>query len=353
MLRRKTPARTRRRHVALWQVLELLNNHLGAFPQGRLFIREHIVIETYGFITRQRYSRREDVLRNDSRLGRRAGGGLEMHTAWLPAERVGHGTRRVREAHDVRGDVVGLNDILRILAFQFTPTSDLDVDFARRSSIIPCCDGEDRSRFQARNITHNKRIGAIAETRGETNLCAGPRLPFPHDAEMKKPILIDPCVCGIVKICGATCVAGGVSKAPFIPAEQERLQGCTLQGVLIGDSNGANVPAFLRQVVESRVRVVPRIDEKSRISIAGMRLAGPGAVRKDVGEGFFLEWLHPPDSAAGVQDDLLVRSRTRHPSCDVVKYCMAAISSNGKMSEFNRRLDTRLLRRATCYYQAE
>src|SRR5688572_26506260 len=121
MLRRNTPARARRCHDALWQVLEFLNNHLGAFLQGILLIEEQIVVETDGLITRQRYSRGEDVLGDDTGIQRHTGGCFEMHTPWLPAERVGHGTRRVSEAHDVRRDVVWLYDILRILAFQFTP----------------------------------------------------------------------------------------------------------------------------------------------------------------------------------------------------------------------------------------
>src|SRR5688500_161989 len=99
MLKRKMPSRTRRRQDALWQVLELLNNHLRPIPQGMLLVEEDIVIHADGLITRQRHSRSEDMLCDDTGLWPHTCGGLEMHASRLPPERVGHGTRGGGESH--------------------------------------------------------------------------------------------------------------------------------------------------------------------------------------------------------------------------------------------------------------
>ena len=115
----------------LWQVFELLNNDLGLIL-GRdrpfLDIQDHVK----RFSSRNGYSGSEYIFRDNAGYGsgRSFPGSLECNAARLPTKRVSQAIRGSHELEVVRGNVIGLDYVLRILVGRVAPPADFDIYFA-------------------------------------------------------------------------------------------------------------------------------------------------------------------------------------------------------------------------------
>src|ERR1700728_233815 len=90
----------------------------------------------------------------------------ERCTPWLPTQRVGKYPRRLYKARDVFGDIVWLNDILRILLAGTSPAAQFYIQFISDFiwlSFIQGVDSQDCGRLEIGAILHNESVGAISE----------------------------------------------------------------------------------------------------------------------------------------------------------------------------------------------
>src|SRR3981081_1143054 len=94
---------------------------------------------------------------------------LERCNPGLPTQCVGKYTRRDTKARDIFGDIVGLNDILRILLAGISPAAQFYVQFISSFIRFPFIQGEysqDCGRLEISAILHNKSVSAISKTAG-------------------------------------------------------------------------------------------------------------------------------------------------------------------------------------------
>src|SRR5258705_554760 len=121
----------RRSGPSSWQVLEFLNNNLDVFLHRVLFVAENIQIQVDSFVSWSGYTRFENVFGDHIRSARyRATNRSERHLSRFPAKRMREGSCRHIEADNVRRNVIGLNNILRILAGGIAPLREFDIHLA-------------------------------------------------------------------------------------------------------------------------------------------------------------------------------------------------------------------------------
>src|SRR5262249_23041141 len=115
-----------------------------------------------------RYPGRESVRRNHARpVSWLFISGPERNAPRLPLKRVCQRGGRRDEPKDVRGNVIRLDRKLRVLGGGIPPLTEFDVDFPMvlpRLKWVPRKHPQHATGLQARNLTHDKRVRAVAET---------------------------------------------------------------------------------------------------------------------------------------------------------------------------------------------
>src|SRR6266403_6149714 len=94
---------------------------------------------------------------------------LERCNTRSPTQCVGKYTRRHHKARDIFGDIVWLDDVLRILLAGFSPAAQFYVQFTSDFIRFPFIQGEysqDCGRLEISAILHNESVSAISETAG-------------------------------------------------------------------------------------------------------------------------------------------------------------------------------------------
>src|SRR5258708_1849738 len=94
---------------------------------------------------------------------------LERCNPGLPTQGVGKDTRRHHKARDIFGDIIWLNDILRILLAGISPTAQFYVQFTSNVIRFPFIQGEDSQdcgRLEISAILHNESVSPVSETAG-------------------------------------------------------------------------------------------------------------------------------------------------------------------------------------------
>src|SRR5437660_11212420 len=102
---------------------------------------------------------------------------LERRDPGLPPQGVGKYTCRHHKARDIFGDIVWLDDVLRILLAGFSPAAQFYVQFISNFIRFPFIQGEysqDCGRLEIGAILHNESVSAISVTAGSTTICTGP-----------------------------------------------------------------------------------------------------------------------------------------------------------------------------------
>src|ERR1700745_4052276 len=95
--------------------------------------------------------------------------GFERCFPWLPTQCMGYNTRWHDEARDIFGDIIGLNDVLRVFLAGFSPPAQLYVQFTSNFigfGFIQRVYPQDCRRLKIGAILYGESIGAISETAG-------------------------------------------------------------------------------------------------------------------------------------------------------------------------------------------
>ena len=121
--------------------------------------------------------------------------------------------RGCHEPYNIRWHIVGLHDVLRILARGLTPTADFDIHLAGRTCIVPSKYAENSGWLKPGGVAHNKAIRSISQAAREHNLGTRPLVLPLRDPQMQKSAIIRPRVRGIVDVQRSATAARAIPNA--------------------------------------------------------------------------------------------------------------------------------------------